>query len=156
MRCVMCGHNPLRAGTVDETVLVGTLRFIAQLPALVCPSCGEDLVSAETMRGLEQGVAEALACDGVRTPEAFRYMRKAIGLKAVDVAELLDVTPETVSRWENGERQPETRAAKLLGLMVLDYKAGRAEIQQYLRSLVKERTAPPTTGRRLHIPPQHA
>jgi hypothetical protein len=63
-------------------------------------------------------------------------------------------TPETVSRWENGERQPETRAAKLLGLMVIDHSAGRAEIQQYLRSLSKVRTAPPTTERRLHFPAQ--
>ncbi len=138
---------------MDETVLVGELRFIAQLPAMVCPGCGEDLVSAETLRGLERGVAEALARDGARTPEAFRYMRKAIGLKAMDVAELLDVTPETVSRWENGERQPETRAAKLLGILVIDHSAGRAEIQTYLQSLRKDRPAPPTE-RRLHLPAQ--
>ena len=36
--------------------------------------------------------------------------RKALGLKVVDAAEMLNVAPETVARWEAGER-PTTRAS---------------------------------------------
>ncbi|HCF56532.1 MAG TPA: hypothetical protein DFS52_00855 [Myxococcales bacterium] len=31
-------------------------------------------------------------------------MRRALGLRSRDLAELLDVSPETVSRWENATR----------------------------------------------------
>jgi len=35
--------------------------------------------------------------------------RKAIGKRAVDLAQELDSTPETISRWENGKAEIESR-----------------------------------------------
>jgi transcriptional regulator with XRE-family HTH domain len=48
-------------------------------------------------------VASQLLDLGVATGAAFRFMRKALGLRAVDLAELLNVNAATVSRWENGK-----------------------------------------------------
>jgi putative zinc finger/helix-turn-helix YgiT family protein len=135
------------AGAVEETVRVGGLRFTAQVPAQVCPACGESYLSGETLRTLERGVAEALARSGAGSPEAFRYMRKVVGLKAVEVAELFGVTPETVSRWENGERQPEPRAVKLIGALVVEHLAGRSDVLDYLRSLSRDQGEPPSEHR---------
>jgi hypothetical protein len=41
------------------------------------------------MGGFELAVAERLASLGLRTGAAFKFMRKALGLRAVDLAELL-------------------------------------------------------------------
>jgi YgiT-type zinc finger domain-containing protein len=90
----MCDHEPLEQGTVEETVNVGEVSYTAEAPAMVCPSCGENYLSVETMGQMGWMVAIDLAREGVGTPEAFRYMRKRLKLKAVELAELLGVSPE--------------------------------------------------------------
>lgn len=88
----------------------------------------------------ELAVAEKLAGLGIRTGEAFKFMRKALGLRAVDLAELLDVAAETVSRWETGE--PEARAFALLGSIVAERLRGQEETVDRLRALRSPRKRP--------------
>jgi putative zinc finger/helix-turn-helix YgiT family protein len=113
---------------------------------MVCPQCGEAYLSAETVRAMERLVAESLARSGEGTPEAFRFMRKALGLKATQVSKLFGVTPETISRWEHGERNPEPRAVKLLGALVVEHLAGRDHLLDYLQSLDGVRPAAEAAG----------
>jgi transcriptional regulator with XRE-family HTH domain len=40
---------------------------------------------------------------GLRTPEGVRAWRKERGLSQIELAELLEVVPLTVLRWENGQ-----------------------------------------------------
>ena len=47
-------------------------------------------------------------------------MRKAVGIQAKDLARLLQRTPETVSRWENGRGEIEPLAWLLLDALVHD------------------------------------
>jgi putative zinc finger/helix-turn-helix YgiT family protein len=65
-----------------------------------CGECGERTFTAEQSKELEQRVAKALVDAGARTGPAFKFLRKAAGLKAAELADILGVTPETVSRWE--------------------------------------------------------
>src|SRR5262249_34268170 len=51
--------------------------------------------------------------------EEIRFLRKALGMKAVDLAKFLDVTPETFSRWENGAIPISTNAERILRLRVV-------------------------------------
>jgi transcriptional regulator with XRE-family HTH domain len=69
-------------------------------------------------------------------------MRKAIGVRAVEFAELLDVTHETVSRWEHGHLPVERRAAALLSAMVIDKLEGRTSTLDRLRALLKPEPLP--------------
>jgi putative zinc finger/helix-turn-helix YgiT family protein len=46
-----------------------------------------------------------------------RYLRKSLGKKAIDFATLIGVSPEQVSRWENGHNSPEKSADKLIRLL---------------------------------------
>jgi transcriptional regulator with XRE-family HTH domain len=62
-------------------------------------------------------------------------MRKAIGLSATALAELLDVSMETVSRWEHGTRDAPLPAVAALGAMVLDHAAGSSATADRLRAL---------------------
>ncbi len=88
---------------------------------------GEDLQRFESL------VARSLIELGERTGDAFRYVRKVHGLSAVALAELLDVTPSTLSRWEHGE--PDANAFALLGGLFTDKLAGRTDTADHLRAL---------------------
>ena len=79
---------------VDET---------SNLPILSPGMTKAELALGELDR-FEIEVALALARAGAHSGDAIRTMRKAVGLSATALAELLDVSLETVSRWENGGR----------------------------------------------------
>lgn len=52
---------------------------------------------------MEAAAAKAIVERGIPTGADFRCVRKQLDLRAVDVAELFRVPPETVSRRERGE-----------------------------------------------------
>jgi transcriptional regulator with XRE-family HTH domain len=62
-------------------------------------------------------------------------MRKALGLRATDLAELLDVTPETVSRWETDRVPLDRGALATLGALLRDARAGSTATLDHLRTL---------------------
>jgi DNA-binding transcriptional regulator YiaG len=82
------------------------------------------LVTGDDLKRGELAAASALAQAGIATPASFRYLRKAAGLRAADLAQLLDVSPETVSRWETGRSAIERRAFVLVALMVEERRRG--------------------------------
>jgi len=61
----------------------------------------------------EHAVARHVAEHGPVSGATMRYMRKSVPLSAANLAALLRVSPETVSRWETGER-PVDRASWLV------------------------------------------
>jgi transcriptional regulator with XRE-family HTH domain len=56
-------------------------------------------------------------------------MRKALGLRAADLAEMLDVTPETLSRWETGKLPMGRTSWLTLSSLALDFEATAARLQ---------------------------
>jgi transcriptional regulator with XRE-family HTH domain len=87
-------------------------------------------------------VARELANLGVRTGEAVRHMRKTLGLRAADLAQLLDLTPETISHWETG-KAPISRAAFVaVGAMIQDAIDGRTTTRDRFAALIEERRYP--------------
>jgi len=63
----------------------------------------------------ELAAATLLVARGVRTGSEFRFVRKLAGLRANELAEMLDVRPETVSRWERGDVEIPRAVAYALG-----------------------------------------
>lgn len=133
-KCVECG-KPLRRGTVTELRPVAGVTFVAELPAELCPSCGENYVDGGVLGRFELSIAVELARLGQRNPEAFRYMRKALGFQASALASLLDVTPATLSRWETGAKPVDPHAFALLGGMADDAIAGHDATIERLRAM---------------------
>ncbi len=83
-----------------------------------------------------------LANAGVHTGEAIRLMRKALRLRAVDLARLLDLTPETISHWETGRARPNRAAFITLCALIQDAIDGRTTTRDRLTVLSKGRAYP--------------
>jgi putative zinc finger/helix-turn-helix YgiT family protein len=134
-RCTNCQGTALRNGTVEDRIKVGNVEFVASLPAIVCQKCGESFVDGPDLERFDLAVASWLSSHGHRSPDAFRFTRKALGLRATDLAELVQVTPETISHWENGHRPVDVGVFALLGELVADRIEGREGTLGRLRAL---------------------
>ncbi len=99
-KCSRCGNPGLHAKKRPAIRTVAGHSFKASVPALVCNSCGAVYFNGPALDDFDLAVVNKLASAGVSDSEAIKFMRKAVGLPAVTLAELLDTSPETVSRWE--------------------------------------------------------
>jgi putative zinc finger/helix-turn-helix YgiT family protein len=102
-RCAICKSKKLTLDEVTETFKVGRHEFEKTLEVLRCKDCDETFTTADAMKEAELGVAAWLADNAKAEPEAIRFMRKSIGLKAKKFAEMMGVADGTVSKWENGK-----------------------------------------------------
>jgi putative zinc finger/helix-turn-helix YgiT family protein len=100
MRCPACkNEDSLRSWEGPEIIMGVEIQARGQR----CESCGERLFTGLEVDRQFDEVARAIVARGLRTGAELRWVRKAAGFRAADVAELLDVRPETISRWERGE-----------------------------------------------------
>jgi len=140
-RCDRC-NQPVVTRTVEVSREVEGRVFVAALPARSCRACGETSYEPTVLRRFDLHVANHLAEAGVGSGAAFRFMRKALGLRAVDLAKLLDVSPETLSRWETEKRALDRGAFAVLAAAVRDALAGTTATLDTLRALGAPRTLP--------------
>ncbi|HWV37398.1 MAG TPA: hypothetical protein VN033_02860 [Vulgatibacter sp.] len=143
MKCPSCGSAELEDAEVELEREVCGRRFKATGLALRCGRCGEEVVQFGVLGMFDLAIAADLAQRGPPSAEAFRFMRKAIALPAKELADLLAVTPETVSRWENDKLPVERRALALLSSIVLDKVEGRTATLERLRALAAPASPPP-------------
>ena len=148
-RCAICKQGRLKKGKEPASVSVAGHAFTAQVPALLCVRCGEVFFDGPSLGRLELRAAEELAKAGKASGEVLRFMRKALGLRAVDLAELLDVTAETLSRWETGKLNIERRAMALLAALVRERVEGHTTTLESLEAL----KAPKKLARKVDLGP---
>lgn len=134
MKCYECGAS-MREGSVEHTFTISGVKVRGRMPAMICPECGENTVASDALGALELMAAHALGQHAVRTPEVFKFMRKALGLRAIDVCELLGTDPATVSRWERGHLDVDRHAFALLAALVEDRVLGKTSTEERLRRL---------------------
>ena len=135
MKCYKCKANKLAHVEVTERVEVAGHKFTGKVAALKCGACGELLLDGPALERFELLAAAKLAEAGEVNGEAFKFMLKAAGLRGTDLAALLDVAGETVSRWETGALPVERRAVALLGAIVTEAVAGSTATLGRLRAL---------------------
>ncbi len=87
------------------------------------------------MLAFDRALTGELARSGAVGPQGFRWLRKAARLPSVRLAQLLDVTPGTVSRWENGKQPLDRRAVALVSALALEAQGGRAVALDLLEAL---------------------
>lgn len=84
-----------------------------------CGKCNEVTISFPHLKGL----FAAVAISRIKVPlklngQEIRFLRKALGMSAKKLAESLEITVETVSRWENNKAPIGPSYEKLLRLWV--------------------------------------
>jgi putative zinc finger/helix-turn-helix YgiT family protein len=100
VKCLECGASmestigPHRYSRGIDVVLQG-------IETRRCPECGEDEVVIPKIEELHRVISQTIARrSGQLKPREIRFLRTYLGYSSVDFANLLGVTPETVSRWE--------------------------------------------------------
>lgn len=137
MKCIHCSKADLVQGAVPHAVTVAGVEFAAELPGRRCPTCGYSTVNGPAAVHFELLVAAELVKRGLRSGESFKFMRKALGMKATEIAAAFNVAPETVSRWETGQREVDWPEFMLLGFLVDDKLAGRTTTLTRLQALAE-------------------
>ncbi len=127
LACPNCKKNAMRPweGTIEHA----GVTIVA--PGSRCAGCGEVVHSFDEMAIVEERAAAELVKRGIRTGNEFRLVRKQAGFKATEIADLLGVRPETVSRWERGEVEIPRAAAFTLGELYAHPKATRQKLEAF-------------------------
>ena len=114
-------------------------RFEVPSEVLVCPECGREVISYAEAHRVSLVIAGELASHGPLTGAAFRHMRRSLELTGRQVADVLRVVPETISRWEHEQQAIPASAVLLLGTIVLESlvdEDGRSETLERATRLV--------------------
>lgn len=138
-RCANCGSPDLPRKDVLLTRTIAGHVFRARVPEYGCGNCGERLTTSEDLGAFDDAVALAVADAGLTTPDAVRFLRKALGMTGQELADLLGVRKETVSRWENGKREIDRATFALLRQLVGERRAREKPMGDFLRRLHKPR-----------------
>ncbi|HWL84485.1 MAG TPA: helix-turn-helix domain-containing protein [Polyangiaceae bacterium] len=117
-KCLECGAD-LTLRAPKQRIRVG--RYKVEDSSARVPVCanGHVEISLEALAGYEHRAAivvlsEAAAIGGAE----IRFARKTVRLTQARLAAVLDVAPETVSRWEN-DHEPISRVSRLALLAVV-------------------------------------
>ncbi len=143
-RCRRCGDGELREQTETLSVELPRSAVTASVavPARRCAACDAVQVDGELRDRVRLATCCELADAGVDTGEALRHMRKALGLRAAELARLLDLTPETISHWETGRAAPNRAAFIAVCAMVQDALDGRSTTRDRLARLAQHQGYP--------------
>ncbi len=145
-RCAQCDGREFR--DVTETLSVALPRSgvsaSGEVAARRCTNCSHVVVASSVIERFRLALGCELADAGVRTGEAIRHMRNALGLRAADLAQLLDLTAETISHWETGKALPNRSAFIALAAMVEDALEGKTTTRDRLVILVEGGAYPRT------------
>jgi DNA-binding XRE family transcriptional regulator len=126
MRCFKCkSENSYRPWEGPAEVM--GVKFVARGDQ--CANCEEILFTPEQSREHDRLVARGIVERGARTGAELRLLRKVAGLTAAELAALLDVTPETVSRWENDRVPTPITTSYVVGDLVKQPKRTRKRLE---------------------------
>jgi DNA-binding XRE family transcriptional regulator len=133
-RCTNCGEQKLASGQQPITRDVGDRTFEGSVRGWVCAGCEEVYYDGVDLGAFEEAAAKWLAEHGVRTHAELKFMRKAAGIRAVDLAAWLSVTPETISHWETGKHAPDVVTRSTIASIVLDTLRGESGTRDRLQA----------------------
>lgn len=122
MNCMECGGQmKVERGTHKYVECGLDTITLVNVEIRTCAQCGEREVVIPKMPELHRLIARLVADkDGPLAPKEIRFLRKYLGLSGADFAKRIQVSPETLSRWENGKADMGRPYEGLLRLMVFN------------------------------------
>lgn len=136
-KCVQCGTpaKRFRKAKREQRYQVGETTYYTNVPMKECPDCSEGYVDGPELKAAELAVASEVARRGPAAGVSFRFMRRVLGIRGNEMAELLGVRPETISRWEQGRGEVDLSAWAVLSSIVLEEREGRRALRERLETL---------------------
>lgn len=107
-KCQVCGSEAqaITAAYHVENLLGVRVGLVNCVKKIVCDACGEETITIPDVNGLVAAVAVARTMIPTKlNGTEIKFLRKAVDLSAKDLAGVLGIRPETVSRWENDPAQ---------------------------------------------------
>jgi putative transcriptional regulator len=137
MRCLLCKNGELVCSKEKYHYTESGLDnvYLENIEVCRCPACHEKIVSIPAMPELNRLIGLILIKK--KSPlngKEIRYLRKNIGQKANELAELMGVDVSTFSRWESGKQKmskPHDRFFRLL------YSNIKGISEEEIRHLIK-------------------
>jgi len=117
--CDRCQREKVIDVLIDDSMDVCGHTFTTQVPATRCLACQQVVIQGEHVRRFERRIAAEIAKAGLRTGDAFRFLRTALGISENGLAGLLDVPAEYVGYWETAKWPVDPRALAVLSGLVL-------------------------------------
>lgn len=104
-KCPICATGSLEKKIIQEKFEYnGRHLVISEYVVFSCTSCGEELVSKETLRNTERIIRDfQRESDGLLTSEKIKKGRTALGFTQESFASLLGVGEKNFARYENGK-----------------------------------------------------
>jgi len=116
-KCTKCQSLMERSVKAEHTEDLGgiVVNLVNAVVVRHCGSCSAEETAIPDMQGLVHTVALVRALDPIRLAgKEVRFMRRALDMTQKKFAEVMELTAETVSRWENGINGHGTASEKLL------------------------------------------
>jgi putative zinc finger/helix-turn-helix YgiT family protein len=133
MRCPSCKNETFRSWEGEVEVM--GVQVLGRGSS--CTKCGEVLIDGADLKQNERRAASVLAERGIRTGKEFKFVRKVAGLQANELAKLIDVRPETVSRWERDEVEIPRMAVFILSQFLEHPHVTKKKLEALSASMVR-------------------
>lgn len=145
----MTGQSGVSRRVLDEyrDDLLGIPVIVRNAVVEITEADGEVSYEIPNSRGLTAAAAMVRALIPIRlSPTELRFLRKAMEMTGRELAEALEVRPESVSRWENGHEEMGGFVEKNLRLLTCEQLAPLAPAIDYKPAMIaymKVTAAPP-------------
>jgi putative zinc finger/helix-turn-helix YgiT family protein len=130
MRCLECGGGTKARRSYKYHYTESGLSnfFLNGITVHTCAKCGAEFPELPAVQNLHAAIGKAvLAQREALRGEEVRFLRKEMGIKAKDFAEMLGVTKVAVSRWENSKKPLNSIADRLIRCVFLLHRLKEKE-----------------------------
>lgn len=121
MKCPQCSAKMEKTSGDYRYTDCGLKNIVLKnIDILLCPKCDEEEIVIPNMEQLHNLIALVTASQPSRLlHEEIRFLRSHLGFSGVDFARAIDVTPESISRWETGKEKMSLSMERFLRILIL-------------------------------------
>jgi len=129
--CPRCGTALVERRSTLKAPVNGEDVAVPSASHLRCPKCGEIVLRFSDARRLqEDAIAAYRKKHGLLSADEIRALRERFGLTQGDLARLLHLGANTISRWESG-RNVQTEAMEMLLRLLRDLPGSLDYLRQH-------------------------
>jgi len=123
-----------------------------------CRNCREEYVDIPKINQLHRLIGMTLCCRKEKLSGIeIRYLRKEMGLRAIDFARVLSIQPETLSRIENDTQDAGDTLEKFMRSAYMNLVSAEQEVPihlNYIKIFAEAAKLPKAPGKKIRLKPE--